>query len=101
MHHYNSVVSLQITICNDIDGEHNYGATLQSCRVVQLGVTLLSFQLSLLYFIPLIVNDAQLNGSPYLKKENSLGKWSKCAKISRYVEQILGKIHGVSVHPLC
>ena len=26
MHHYNSVVSLQITICSDIDGEHNYGA---------------------------------------------------------------------------
>ena len=26
MHHYNSVVLLQITICNDIDGEHNYGS---------------------------------------------------------------------------
>ena len=31
MHHYNSVVPLQIIICNDIDSEHNYGATLQSC----------------------------------------------------------------------
>ena len=27
--HFNFVVSLQITICNDIDGEHNFGATLQ------------------------------------------------------------------------
>ena len=24
-------LKFQITICNDIDGEHNYGATLQSC----------------------------------------------------------------------
>ena len=31
MHQYNSVVSLQIIICNDIDGERNYGVTLQSC----------------------------------------------------------------------
>ena len=26
--------SLQITICNDIDGENNYGVTLQSCNSV-------------------------------------------------------------------
>ena len=25
MHHYNSVLLLQITICNDTDGEHNNG----------------------------------------------------------------------------
>ena len=31
---YNSVVSLQITICNDIDGEHNYGVTLYRVAVV-------------------------------------------------------------------
>ena len=32
MHHYNSVVSLQIIICNDIDGENNYGASVvQTC----------------------------------------------------------------------
>ena len=29
MHHYNSVLLLQITICNDTDGEHNKGATMQ------------------------------------------------------------------------
>ena len=32
-----------------------------------------------------------INGSTYLKKDNSLRKWSKCVKITRYVEQILGK----------
>ena len=26
-----SVLSLQITICNDTDGDHNNGATIQSC----------------------------------------------------------------------
>ena len=31
MHHYNAVLSLQITICNDSDGKHNNGATIQSC----------------------------------------------------------------------
>ena len=38
MHHYNSVVSLQIIICNDDDGEHIYGATLQSCSGACMGV---------------------------------------------------------------
>ena len=34
-----------------------------------------------------------INGSTYLKKDNSPRKWSKCVKITRYmyVEQILGK----------
>ena len=32
-----------------------------------------------------------INGSTYLKKDNSLRKWSKCVKITRYVEQILRK----------
>ena len=31
MHHYNSVLSLQITICNGTDGDYNDGATMQSC----------------------------------------------------------------------
>ena len=31
MHHHNSVLSPQITICNDFNGEHNNGATIQSC----------------------------------------------------------------------
>ena len=30
MHHFNSVLLLQITICNDTDGDHNNGATIQS-----------------------------------------------------------------------
>ena len=38
MHHYNSVVLLQIIICNDDDGEHIYGATLQSCSGACMGV---------------------------------------------------------------
>ena len=38
MHHYNSVVSLQIITCNDDDGEHIYGATLQSCSGACMGV---------------------------------------------------------------
>ena len=31
MHHYSSVLLLQITICNVTDGEHNSGVTIQSC----------------------------------------------------------------------
>ena len=33
MHHYNSVLLLQITICNDTDGDHNNGATIQQYLV--------------------------------------------------------------------
>ena len=32
-----------------------------------------------------------INGSTYLKKDNSLRKRSKCVKITRYVEQTLGE----------
>ena len=32
-----------------------------------------------------------INGSTYLKKDNSLRKRSKCVKITRYIEQTLGK----------
>ena len=32
-----------------------------------------------------------INGSAYLKKDNSLRKRSKCVKITRYIEQTLGK----------
>ena len=41
-----------------------------------------------------------INGSTYLKKDNSLRKRSKCMKITRYVEQTLGeKIHTFSARP--
>ena len=29
MHHFNSVLSMQITICNDTDGDHNNGMTME------------------------------------------------------------------------
>ena len=32
-----------------------------------------------------------INGSTYLKKHNSLRKRSKCVKITKYIEQTLGK----------
>ena len=34
MHHYNPLLSLQITVCNGTDGEHNYGADTTTREVI-------------------------------------------------------------------
>ena len=64
MNHYNPVVSLQITICNDIDGEHNYGATLQSCSGSWVWLIIILVIISrtdlFLYFLYLFSNFIQL-----------------------------------------
>ena len=56
-------------------------------QVVKLWNALPSYQ----HFNPLMANDAVINGSTYLKKHNSLRKRSKRVKITKYVEQTLGK----------
>ena len=60
MHHYNSVVSLQIIICNDIDGEYNNGATLQSCSGAWVWLIIIHVIVSctnfFLYFLHLLNN---------------------------------------------
>ena len=59
MHHYNSVLSLQITICNDTDGEHNNRATIQSCNGAWVWLIIIRTDLSL-HFLHLFSNFIQL-----------------------------------------
>ena len=64
MHHYNSVLLLQITICNDTDGEHSNGVTIQSCSgawvwLIVILVIISCTDLSL-YFLHLFSNFIQL-----------------------------------------
>ena len=64
MYHYNSVLLLQITICNDIGGEHNSGATLQNCSGAWVWLIIILVIISctdlFLYFLHLFSNFIQL-----------------------------------------
>ena len=64
MHHYNSVLSLQITICNDTDGDHNNGATIQSWSGAWVWLIIMPVIVSctdlFLYFLYLFSNFIQL-----------------------------------------
>ena len=65
MHHYKSVLLLQITICNDTDGEHNNEVTIQSCSgawvwLIIILVIISCTDLSSLYILHQFSNFIQL-----------------------------------------